>query len=278
MQKTRESLPYIAPDLLGSANVEDWQKIKGDMWSLAITAIHLATGQVPYDNLSSPAQITIAIRDQPGPSLIGNFSSDFIEIIHLSLEKDPTRRPTVDDLLKHRFFKNAGDSDFLINFLNNIPPSVDWSLQDSDLGEEDINEVKGSKVHFEENSQSTDFEPPNVTPEPERTPKLLNVPIQSYIGEKDNEYYIYIRTIPSTKIQISMTYRTLIISGTFPIINIENEVTMHQPVNAIFRKIIEFEEEVDYRTFYQTLNRETSTMVIRISKFYQRKLNSEIVF
>jgi len=286
--KTRESLPFIAPELLGST-IEESLKLKGDIWSFGITAIHLATGQIPYDNLGTPAQITTAIREQPRPTLKGNFSSVFLDAINICLEKDPNKRPSVDDLLKHKFFVNAGDDKFLTSFLNNLPPSVDWSLHDGDLLDEfdqklDFSTLKGNIMPPKVDLDDTQEELPNETvpkiviSQEIPNPILFNAPIQSYVGEKDNDYYVYIRTIPSTKIQLTVTSKSLIIEGSFPHLPIENEVKLNQPIVSNFSKLIEFEEEIDYNSLNRTLVKETSTLVIRIKKFSQITISSEIIF
>jgi len=144
------------------------------------------------------------------------------------------------------------------------------------------NEVMNNFEELIETEPPIELDVPDInldsTEEPSVLPKLFNVPIQSYVGEKDNEYYVYIRTIPSTKIQLTVTSRSLIIEGTFPQLPLDNEVKLTQPIISSFSKVIEFDEDIDYNSLNQNLNKETSTMVIRIKKFTQMIISTDIIF
>ncbi|XP_063901743.1 serine/threonine-protein kinase OSR1-like [Zophobas morio] len=84
---------------------------KADIWSFGITAIELATGRATYSHLSA-AKVMIAVLNNPSPTLEVKGSSGYsksFKMIGECLRKDPTKRPTADEILKHHFFKKAKD-------------------------------------------------------------------------------------------------------------------------------------------------------------------------
>lgn len=75
--------------------------------SLGITCIEMATGAPPHFGIH-PVQVMTLITNSPPPLLEGDaFSKGFKEFVSLCLVKDPNRRPTLTQLLKHAFIKKA---------------------------------------------------------------------------------------------------------------------------------------------------------------------------
>lgn len=75
--------------------------------SLGITAIEMATGAPPHFGIH-PVQVMTLITNSPPPVLEGDaFSKPFKDFVALCLVKDPNRRPTLTQLLKHAFIKKA---------------------------------------------------------------------------------------------------------------------------------------------------------------------------
>ena len=59
------------------------------------------------------------------------YSRSFANMIEQCLQKDPEKRPTAEELLKHSFFKQAKKKDYLIkNILQNLPPLRATGTQD----------------------------------------------------------------------------------------------------------------------------------------------------
>ncbi|ETO07986.1 hypothetical protein RFI_29406, partial [Reticulomyxa filosa] len=96
---TQIGSPYwMSPEIFQSDTKYD-QKV--DIWSLGITAIEMATGKAPLWNLHPlKAVLTIPKSNPPTLPQDKNFSKEFHDFVANCLVKDPTKRPSAQQLFR----------------------------------------------------------------------------------------------------------------------------------------------------------------------------------
>jgi len=110
--------PYwMAPEVISVKNDSSHEgyDLKADIWSLGITAIELAEGQPPLFEIASLRVIfLIPARDPPTFKNPSKWGPDFLDFVRICLQKDPTKRPTANELMKHPFLIKGSKNSALI--------------------------------------------------------------------------------------------------------------------------------------------------------------------
>lgn len=133
--------PYwMAPETIQCETVRDNPyDYKADIWSLGITLIEFAQRDPPHHDMS-PVRVLLKIQkgDPPKLDFPSRWSKEFSDFLAICLQKDPTKRPTADQLLEHPFINQATDvkpvRDLILEFKADIVEEVEE--EGSDKGSE----------------------------------------------------------------------------------------------------------------------------------------------
>ncbi|KAI9009126.1 kinase-like domain-containing protein [Hyaloraphidium curvatum] len=90
---------YMSPERITGSKYA----VQSDVWSLGITMLEVAIGRHPFPGSTlSILELLQFVVNEPAPTLPpGQFTPEFEDFIAKCLQKDPEKRPTPAELLKH---------------------------------------------------------------------------------------------------------------------------------------------------------------------------------
>ena len=123
---------WMAPEVIKQSGYDH----KADIWSLGITALELALGEPPYSDIH-PMKVLFLIPKNPAPMLEGQFSKEFKDFVHRCLQKEPHKRPSARELLRHPWAKKAKRTAYLTELIERLER---WSATHREDGGHDEDE------------------------------------------------------------------------------------------------------------------------------------------
>ena len=94
------TMNYMSPERMEGEKYS----YEGDIWSLGILLIELATGQYPYKETKGFLEMLEQVKYEESPTLTGDsFSDDLIDFIDRCLKKESDERDSAVSLLAHRW-------------------------------------------------------------------------------------------------------------------------------------------------------------------------------
>ncbi|GFR53058.1 hypothetical protein Agub_g15733, partial [Astrephomene gubernaculifera] len=91
---------WMAPEVIK----QQGYGVQADIWSVGCTVLEMATGKPPWSQCTSQVQAIFKIASSPDlPAIPEHLSPQASEFILLCLQRDPSARPTAEELLRHPF-------------------------------------------------------------------------------------------------------------------------------------------------------------------------------
>lgn len=139
---------------------------RSDQWSLGITAMEIAEGEPPLCSMH-PMRALFLIPRNPPPKLKQpkKWSPRFVSFMENCLTKDPTRRPTSDELLKHPFSVEFVERQVRVQIKDQIDRMKRRNVDEYEYsGSDEEGSGGGSLDHPTIKKSDEDIAKPNVPP------------------------------------------------------------------------------------------------------------------
>lgn len=136
---------WMAPEVIKQSGYDH----KADIWSLGITALELALGEPPYSDIH-PMKVLFLIPKNPAPVLEGNFSKEFKDFVYRCLQKEPQKRPSARELLRHPWVRKAKRTAYLTELIERHERWQATHRHEKDHDDEDMREDSPTRDSEEE--------------------------------------------------------------------------------------------------------------------------------